>query len=85
MHETEPVAEPPLITRWRQQLESALRQAFEDPASAGDLPLPPPSLILRVNAADKRDPAVFLRSGLADLTAIVGLLDDAGAALPEHP
>jgi SAM-dependent methyltransferase len=74
----------PLLTRWRQRLDASPCASSPRPRR-GDLPLPPEALVLRVNAADKADPAVFMRSGLADLAAIVRLLQEASAALPESP
>lgn len=73
------------VTRWRRHLDDALARASSGSRPTSALPLPPQELVLRVNAADKADPAVFVRSGLADLAAIVGLLDQAEVALPESP
>lgn len=48
-------------------------------------PLPPTTLVGRINAPDKLDPQVFLTSGLHDLAHLLTAAVDAGVRLPESP
>lgn len=73
------------LARWQRQLDGALLGPATGSPEPGEPSLPPPDLVLRVNAADKADPAVFLRSGLADMAAIAALLGEADVTLPLSP
>ena len=69
----------PFLDHWRDDLR-AIATALDTHGSRdrGDArPIPPPELIRRVNSAEKADAAVFLRSGVSDLQAIVETLADA--------
>lgn len=48
-------------------------------------PLPPPALVGRINAPDKRDARVFLTSGLHDLAHLLSAAVEAGIRLPASP
>lgn len=48
-------------------------------------PLPPVDLVGTINAPDKRDPRVFVESGLRDLVHLLEAASDAGVACPATP
>lgn len=84
----------PFLDRWCQDLRAKVAALREDAEIvAGEKrPLPPPERILQVNSAEKSVPAVFLRSGVTDLLAIVETLAEAieggvpdARRLPDHP
>lgn len=48
-------------------------------------PLPPVDLVGMINAPDKRDPRVFVESGLRDLVHLLEAASDAGVTCPAAP
>ena len=87
MHTPDESARAARLQAARQRVGSAVERLVGRAPAADDRawPLPPPDLVASINAPDKRDPHVFVASGLEDLAHALEALLEAGLVLPALP